>query len=389
MANPDNDHRAFAEEAFLHQLTGHGRGGIAVLRVDGPRALEVVAAVFRPHGGRRLGDSPAGTLRVGRIGRGDGDEVVAVVRSVDPPSVEIQCHGGTAAVDLVARALEEAGARTQQAHPFNEPGRGDQMAALALHDLVHAPTIRTAEILLDQVDGTLRREIDRLIQAIVDDPTTALERLDALIARAEIGLRLISGWKVVIAGRPNVGKSRLLNALAGFARTIVDAAPGTTRDAVAICTALDGWPVEIVDTAGLRPTTDPIEAVGIDRALREHLAADLVLLVLDRSMPLEPDDLHLIAAYPGALLIANKSDLAPAWHEVGERECVIVSAERGDGMPNLITAIVRRLVSEPPRPDAAVPFRVDQRDRLIESRARLLAGEPTAAQHVLKRWLRE
>ncbi len=170
---------------------------------------------------------------------------------------------------------------------------------MRLLDLALAPTTRTAEIFLDQFHGALRRETVELIHAIDHDSGLACAKLDALIARAGVGLRLIAGWRVVIAGRPNVGKSRLLNTLAGFARAIVDSAPGTTRDAVAIRTSLGGWPVEIVDTAGLRPTTDPIEALGVHRAVREQLAADLVLLVLDRSAPLDAADVQLCRSEPG------------------------------------------------------------------------------------------
>ena len=117
----------------------------------------------------------------------------------------------------------------------------------------------------------------------------------------------------MIGGRPNVGKSRLLNALAGFPRAIVDPAPGTTRDVVRYPTSFGGWPVELADTAGLRGTDDLVESLGIERSRREQHQADLVLLVLDRSEPLQAIDRELIATTQGALLVANKSDLPPAW----------------------------------------------------------------------------
>src|SRR5206468_12815742 len=120
-----------------------------------------------------------------------------------------------------------------------------------------------------------------------------LDGLDRVIRRAAVGLRLISGWKVVIAGRPNVGKSRLFNAMAGFARAIVDPTPGVTRDVVTFRTAFGGWPVELADTAGLRATEDAIESMGIARSRREQVDADLVLLVLDRSELLQPTDHEL------------------------------------------------------------------------------------------------
>ncbi len=174
-----------------------------------------------------------------------------------------------------------------------------------------------------------------------------------------MGLRLIDGWRVVLAGRPNVGKSRLLNALAGYGRAIVDPTPGTTRDVVTLQTAFDGWPVELVDTAGLREAADEIEASGVSKARSEHAKADLILLVLDLSMPLTEPDHALIQDFPHALRVANKSDLPAAW-EPSRVAAMPISAEHGDGLDALMAEIVDRLVPNPPRPGAAVPFRVEQ-----------------------------
>jgi len=204
-------------------------------------------------------------------------------------------------------------------------------------------------------------------------------------------VRLLSGWKVVIAGRPNVGKSRLLNALAGFPRAIVDRAPGTTRDVVRFATSFEGWPVEVADTAGLRGTDDAIESQGIERSRREQRQADLVLLVLDRSEPLLAIDRELIEATPGALLVANKSDLPPAWAAgdaaLDPHSVATVSAERGDGISALIAAIALRLVPDPPPPGGAVPFRGAQVDVLTQARACLLANDRAAAARLLKEQL--
>ena len=136
---------------------------------------------------------------------------------------------------------------------------------------------------------------------------------------------------MVIAGRPNVGKSRLLNALAGYQRAIVDPTPGTTRDLVTALTAFDGWPVELVDTAGVRETDNAIERSGIDRTLRQTETADLVLKVLDRSEPLQVDDRTLMSGSGPALLLASKADLPPAWElceAAAAASILAVSAER-------------------------------------------------------------
>src|SRR4029077_12681237 len=135
----------------------------------------------------------------------------------------------------------------------------------------------TAEILLDQVAGALEAEVRRVLRIAASDPSEALASLDTLIERSAVGLHLVTGWKIALAGRPNVGKSRLLNALAGFDRAIVDPSPGTTRDIVTVRTALDGWPVELADTAGLRVSDDPVEASGIERAQDRQERADVVV----------------------------------------------------------------------------------------------------------------
>ena len=220
----------------------------------GPGSVQVTDAVFRPNRGKGLAQTPPGHIRLGHIGKGLGDKVVAVVLDEPVEAVELECHGGLAAVELVLDALERAGAEHPIPRILVEAAAADAIAAEATLDLGHAPTVRTAEILLEQSQGALRHEIAALIHLIDCDESTvqALLCLDELIGRTEVGLRLLTGWRVVIAGRPNVGKSRLLNALAGFTRAIVDPTPGTTADVVTLSIALDGWPIELSDTAGLR-----------------------------------------------------------------------------------------------------------------------------------------
>ncbi len=385
----------FSDEPCFRLLTAEGRGAIAVVRVWGSGAIEVVRKVFRPVGGIPWDERSPGRLRLGHIGEGLGDEVVAVLLKTDVPAVELQCHGGSAAVSLVLQALETAGAKRglRWAIPGFDFPRGDRLAADALDDLPRAKTVTTAEILLEQAQGALAAEIARLAELVEDEQAVARAGLEALIERASVGLRLLSGWKVVIAGRPNVGKSRLLNALSGFSRAIVDQTPGTTRDIVTFQTALGGWPVELADTAGLRGTDDMVEHMGIERSRAELQKADLVLLVLDRSESLRPFDRQLIATTRRALLIANKSDLPPAWVAgdagLGAAEVVTVSAERGDGMDSLVSAIALELVPDPPAPGGAVPFRGTQVDALRKAHGALLAGEWAAATVELKAMIDE
>ncbi len=371
---------------FLSVLTAPGRGAIAVIRVWGPGAVAVADSAFRPVRGRRLAETPPGRLRVGRIGAGLGDEVVAVVidEGGRPPEVEIQCHGGPAAIALVVEALGAAGAKTRSQRAWARHSAGSSLRAEASLALGSAPTVRVAEVMLDQAEGALDDEIRRALDAIPDE---AIFLLDGLIERARLGTRLTAGWRVVLAGRPNVGKSRLLNALAGYDRAIVAPTPGTTRDVVTVLAAFGGWPVELADTAGLRAALDPIEAEGVALARARQRGADLVLVVLDRSEPLDDLDRAVLADHPGALVVANKLDLPAAWddREIG---AIAVSAERGDGIDALVEAVAARLVPEPPPPGSGVPSRPIHARRLGLIREWLRLGRVDRARTSLDRWLR-
>jgi tRNA modification GTPase len=353
-------------------LTPQGRGAVAVVRVWGRDAVVVVAAAFRPRSGPGLAGTPAGRLRLGRMGAGTGDEVVAVVLDGEVPEVEVHCHGGPASLALVVAALVAAGAEPGPPEAWvGRPGRSPVSVAAEI-DLAAAPTVRSAEILLEQAQGALEAELLGLRGRVASEPAAALQRLDALLRRSAVGLRLVRGWRVALAGRPNVGKSRLLNALAGYERALVAPTPGTTRDVVTLRTALDGWPVELADTAGLRPTLDPVEATGVALARARQGAADLVLVVLDRSGPRTEADAAVLAAHPGAPIVANKADLPAAW-EAEPLGALPISARTGEGLDHLIAVLARRLVPEPPAPGTGVPFRAAQVLRLHRVR-RLLAG---------------
>jgi tRNA modification GTPase len=378
MQRPD---RTVASATRVCVLTPEGRGAVAVVRVWGPNALEVVDTVFRPRRAISLARTAHGRLRLGRIGEGIGDEVVAVIVERNPPEVEIQCHGGPAPLAMVVDALEAAGAERRQPVAWVRHASRSAVAAEAEVDLARAPTVRSAEILLDQYHGALEQEIACLLPQLSSEPETALRGLDILLRRSDLGLRLISGWTIVLAGRPNVGKSRLLNTLAGYQRAIVDPTPGTTRDVVTIRTAVDGWPVEIADTAGLRESDDAIEAEGIALARERQRAADLVVRVLDRSMPLMESDLAWAASGDRNLAVANKCDLPAAW-QVG-RGVLEISAERGDGIDDLIAAIGQRLVPEAPPPGAGVPFRPRHVRRLQGARSALASGDPASPSRYL------
>lgn len=367
---------------FVSVLTPEGRGAISVVRVWGRGAVELVDAVFRPATGRRLAEGRPGRPRLGRTGAGLGDEVVAVLIDGEPPEVEVHGHGGPAAVALVVEALVAVGGERRRPSAWIRRNARSRVEAEALVDLARAPTARAAEVLLEQVQGALEREVAEIGRRIQDDDAEAPPALDRLIARAAVGLRLVGGWSVVLAGRPNVGKSRLLNALAGYERAIVSPTPGTTRDVVTVRTALDGWPIELSDTAGLRAGADEIEAEGVARARAQHAEADLKLLLLDRSGSLTDADREWLATWPDALVVASKVDLPAAWTPAETQ--LLVSAERGIGLEALIAAIVARTVPATPPPGAGVPFRRRHARALEQARNALKAGDARSAATVLE-----
>ncbi len=307
-------------------LTPPGTGAIATLAVVGPRAWELAHTHFRPAGKPLPEVLPVGRTRFGTLG---GDEVVLAVLA--PDRVEVHCHGGRQVVRLlvslfVGSGCVEVGWSEVEATPTRCDGR-------ALEPLTRASTIRTAGILLDQYHNTFTRADD-------------IPRLAAL---APVGRHLVTPWRVTVAGPPNVGKSSLVNALAGFQRSIVAPTAGTTRDVVTVQLALDGWPVELADTAGVREA-EGLEAAGIARARTAAETADLVLWVLDGSAP-APE------LPPGGnpLLVLNKTDQPPGW-DWTTVEAVRVSATTGTGLADLSAAVTARLVPNPPLPGEAVPF---------------------------------
>ena len=372
------------------QLTPPGRGAVATLRIEGPGAVEVVQAHFHARGGRPLATYPVDRLVVGRFGPDRGEEVV--VRCCTAGAVELHCHGGLAAVAAIEESLMTAGCRRLAWPDWAAERETEPFASAALVALADARTERTAAILFDQYCGALSLALGDIRQAIDrGDHDAVQQQIDMLLNRVDLGRHLVQPWRVVLAGRVNVGKSSLINALAGYGRSIVHPTPGTTRDAVTLTTAIDGWPVELCDTAGLRVGSDAVELAGIERA-RERLAqADLAILVFDRSTTWSAEDQRLVDQCPDALLVHNKCDLpftsdarpvgtvpifvsakmglSPLALELppvaqksqqARPAGLSVSALQGRGMAELLDAITRRLVPDPPPPGAAVPFTAEQ-----------------------------
>ncbi len=353
---------------LLIQLTPPGRGAVASLRIEGRGALDLVAQHFIarrprvpgargvPGTPRPLADFPPGRIIVGQFGPG-GEEVV--FNRLSDAAIELHCHGGLAAVARLEEIFVSGGCRRISWQEWTLRQEADPFAAAARLALAEARTARTAAILLDQYRGALRRAVEHIessLQAGAQD--AARQQVEALLAHAATGLHLTRPWQVVVAGRPNVGKSSLINAIAGYQRAIVHSTPGTTRDIVGVQTAMDGWPVEISDTAGLRESGEKIERMGIDLARQKILAADSVVLVFDSSLPWSEADRALAESYPTALRVYNKGDLrrAPGARPPG----LELSAAHSAAIDALCQEIAGLLVPHPPPPGAAVPFEAEQ-----------------------------
>lgn len=366
-------------------LTAHSTGAVNVFLVEGAEAIVVVDRVFRPRRGGPLTSTGVGRPRLGRIGHGLGDEVITLITSLEPPRAEIHSHGGTATIELILDAFRAQGAvEVDAVEPMLAPIRAtDCLSYQAWTVLPRAPTSRAVEILLDQAQGALGIALSEVIQLIQGNRfDEAAREIEQLLRGGRMGTRLIGGWTIAFAGRPNSGKSQLFNALTGFERVIVADQPGTTRDRVHASIAIQGWPIALLDTAGLRDAAELIESQGVALARETHREADLVLVVLDRSMPLESLDHALIAEHTGAIVLANKCDLAPAWRaeEFHARE---VSGLRGDGLSDLLDQIAQHLALEPPAVGSGVPFQPEQVWKLNKAGEELSLGRPRGAIHWL------
>lgn len=336
-------------------MTPAGKAAIATLAVRGPSAWAATCALFRPRAGA-LPDTPSpGRFWLGRLGASVSDDVVLAVKRSEPDTwLEVHCHGGPAVIRLVEELYASQGVERCTWQELERRTAGPAWQVAAQEWLVQAPTARTAAILLDQYDAAFERAIEAIRAA---PPEIARSQLERLAQLAPLGRHLVRPWSVVIGGAPNVGKSSLVNALAGYTRSVVAPTPGTTRDVVTTTIAIDGWPIELHDTAGMREAAGAIEDEGIARARAAAAQADLRLWLVDGSCePVFPVAAADTAGDDGWHVVINKCDLPPAWDWSGVPTAVRVSARTGIGVVELCAAVSRWLVPAPPAPGEAVPF---------------------------------
>jgi tRNA modification GTPase len=306
-----------------------------------------------------------------------------VVCKIQDDRLEIHCHGGHAAADAILDALESHGCRVVDWTEFPSEDRIERDARLAL---ARARTDAVAAMLMDQQRGALARVLDEVDQSLaVDDLTRARQLLESLMQYERLGCRLTSPWRVAIVGPPNVGKSCLINAIVGFQRAIVFDSPGTTRDVVTASTAIDGWPVDFADTAGIRATDDTIESAGVARSYEQLMLSDLVIIVLDASATVAEEIQALLHDFPNAIVVQNKIDLVPRPVDLG-RPTRAASATRGDGLPELLSDISQRLTGQPPPSGTAMPFTPEQFDELRAIQNAIELGDSQLARRALRQF---
>ena len=363
----DRDADPVSRDTIAAIATPAGRGGIGVIRVSGPKVFEISTRI--------LGSLPApryAQLARFRDARGEPIDEGLALYFPAPHSytgeavLELHGHGGPVVLRTLLRACVAAGARLAEPGEFTRraflEGRLDLAQAEAVADLIDASSEQAARAALRSLSGEFSAAISRmadqlvelraLTEAMLDFPeeeVDAVHREDAstrlaavarsleeVLVKSREGSLLRSGIHVVLAGRPNVGKSSLLNRLAGEERAIVTPIAGTTRDALREPIQIEGVPLTLVDTAGLREASDEVEQLGVERALRELAQADLVLLVEEAGKPAPP--LAGLTAQAQRILVYNKLDLAPRFERPAG--ALAVSAKTGEGLEELRAAIL-------------------------------------------------
>lgn len=371
----------FHHDTIIAPATSSGEGGIGIIRISGPSAEEALSRFFHPSKGTT--SLASHHLYHGRIYCCEGtlvDEVMAVVMRA-PRSytredvVEVHCHGGPLVMRRILDLFLEWGLRLARPGEFTLRaflhGRIDLARAEAVIDVIRSRSEAACHVALQQLEGRLSSTIARFRDGIADllaeiethvdfsdddiehtdqgflqtRARELLASMDHLLATFDTGRTLREGLSVLILGRPNAGKSSLMNALLGESRAIVTEVAGTTRDTIEENLTLGSLPLRLIDTAGIRHTEDLVEIEGVRRARCKVVSSDLVLLVVDGSIPLDHEDFLALDACGDArvLLVINKRDLPqiPITPPFSDMPSAAISTHTGEGMEELRSAIER------------------------------------------------
>lgn len=374
-----------------------GSGGISIVRMSGAGCIALADTFFR--GKRPLAQKKTHTISYGKLfdpQNGDViDEVlVSVMRAphtyTTEDIVEINCHGGYYVTQRILQTALAAGARLAEPGEFTKRaflnGRMDLTQAEAVIDVIQSKTELSRRAAVGQLEGRLKTEVRNMrekiidmiasIEAVIDYPDYDIEeetydsmeqgaqallsRMDTLLAHADRGKILREGLQTVIVGKPNVGKSSLLNLLLEEERAIVTDIPGTTRDTVEEMIQIDGIPIQIVDTAGIRQTGDEVERLGVEKSKAYAAQADLILMMLDSSRPLEQEDKEILSFIQDkhSIVLLNKSDLTQqlSMEELSQfvpkEQILSISVHQGSGLDALMDAIKNMFFSGTVQADA-------------------------------------
>lgn len=406
----------FENDTICGVATGLGKSAIGMIRVSGPSAISICDGIFV--GKKKLSEMGTFTAAFGKVVDGDKaiDEAIMLVMKAPhtyttEDTVEIDLHGGSYVVRRVMQLLIERGVRPAEPGEFTKRaflgGRIDMVEAEAVMDVINAETERSLDTSVKQLSGKLSKEIRELreiilhntayIESALDDPENytldgfseelskelaqVKQRIERLLSTADEGRIIREGISTAIVGRPNVGKSSLLNQLLGEERAIVTEIEGTTRDTLEEYVDIGGILLKLIDTAGIRNTEDVVEKIGVDKAREVIETADLVLLLVDGANGLEQEDRDIINNLGGKRVIAliNKSDISTdAENEARAQEIssllagigieditiVMTSAKTGQGLDELKSQIRDMFYSD----------KIDYNNQIYITRARHKAG---------------
>lgn len=386
-----NKEKAMLMDTIAAIVTASGESGVGIIRLSGSRSLEIANKIFEPkNSSHRLGDRPRYLMLGHIVDEGAVIDEVLCTYMKAPYSyttediVEINCHGGYQSLRKVLELVLRKGARLAERGEFTKRaflnGRIDLSQAEAVMDIITAKTGMGHEISQQQLDGKLSNTLTKMrdeitedlakitvavdfpeedepevtYQELIDSLDKTLEQINKMIASFEVGKIYKDGLRTVIVGKPNVGKSSLLNGILREDRAIVTEIAGTTRDVIEEFFTLDGIPIRLVDTAGIRETDDVVEKIGVARSMESIASADLVILVLDGSRELDREDIEIMDMTEDkyVIVIINKSDLEQEidMDVVSERldpdNTIMASIKNGKGIEELIQAIKRMVEIE-------------------------------------------
>jgi len=391
---------SYFTETLACPLTPPAEGGINIIALSGPAAPRILDGMFHSQRGRRASEMKPGHLLYGTLHRGESvlDEVVLECAQ-GPPVHEyrINCHGGYLAARRILDALQASGVRAGSWGEIlsrkQAVGEIDAVRREAAELIQRCPTMLAAQVILDQYHGALSQAVPEASASLTNgrDPDPAAESLRCLLRTARFGRGLFEYARLVLTGRPNVGKSTLVNALLRFERVIVHHATGTTRDAIEEVVSIKGLPFTLVDTAGIRPARNPIEQEGMRRGMEEMHSADVVLLLFDGSEPLRREDERILKRPPPerTIPVVNKCDLplSLSVEDLARRmraRPLVISAAVGTGLEVLETRILETAYGGLPEPGRPVIFTARQEDRIRTALAALERGDAAGAAAALR-----